>query len=63
MTDAILKGMDRSEITLLTMIDLSRCFHVVAHKTLLNKLQSLQISTELFKSYLSSHVQQVKIGE
>ena len=63
MTDEILKGMDRLEITLLTMIDLSRCFDVVGHETLLNKLQSLQISTEWFKRYVSGHVQQVKIGE
>ena len=62
-TDEILKGMDRSEITLLTLIDLSRCFDVIDHKTLLNKLKLLQICPEWFESYLSGHVQQVKLGE
>ena len=62
-TDEILKGMDRSEITLLTLIDLNRCFDVIDHKTLLNKLELLQICPEWFESYLSGHVQQVKLGE
>ena len=62
-TDEILKGMDRSEITLLTLIDLSRCFDVVDHKTLLNKLESLQICPKWFENYLGGHIQQVKLGE
>ena len=62
-TDEILKGMNDSEITLLTLIDLSRCFDVVDHETLLNKLKLYQISTGWFRSYLSGHVQRVKIGE
>ena len=63
MTDEILKGMDQSQITLLVLIDLSRCFDVIDHQTLLNKLDLMQISTGWFKSYLQGHVQQVKIGE
>ena len=62
MTDEILRGMDKSQITLLALIDLSRCFDVIDHQTLLDKLQLMQISTGWFKSYLHTHVQ-VKIGE
>ena len=62
-TDEILKGMDRSEITLLTLIDLSRCFDVIDHEALLTKLELLQISTGWFRSYLSGHTQRVRIGE
>ena len=63
MTDEILKGMDRSEITLLALIDLSRCFDVIDHKTLLKKLELLQICPNWFESYLTGHFQQVKVGE
>ena len=55
--------MNNSEITLLTLIDLSRCFDVVDHVKLLEKLQLYQISTGWFSSYLEGHVQRVKIGE
>ena len=55
--------MDRSEVTLLTLIDLSRCFDVIDHKTLPNKLELLQICPKWFESYLSGHVQQVKLGD
>ena len=41
----IINGMDRSEIYLVTLIDLSRCFDVIGHKVLLNKLKLLQMST------------------
>ena len=63
MTDEFLRGMDKSQIALLALIDLSRCFDVIDHQTLLDKLQLMQISTGWFKSYLHGHVQQVKIGE
>ena len=55
--------MDRSEISLVTLIDLSRCFDVVDHELLLNKLKMLQISTEWFRSYLSGHTKNVRVGE
>ena len=63
MTDEVLRGMDRSHITLLTLLDLSRCFDVIDHDTLLEKLQLMGISTGWFKSYLEGHVQQVKVGD
>ena len=45
MTDEILKAMDRSHITLLTILDLSRCFDVINYDTLLEKFQVICIST------------------
>ena len=54
-TDQILQGMDNSEITLLALIDLSRCFDVVDHATLLTSLKQLQISTGWIRSYLTGH--------
>ena len=62
-SEEILKGMDRSEISLLTLIDLSRCFDVIDHETLISKLELLRISTGWFRSYLSEHEQRVRIGE
>ena len=62
-TDEILKGTNDSEITLFTLIDLSRCFDVVDHEILLNKLNLYQISAGWFRSYLDGHMQRVKIGE
>ena len=44
-SEEILNGMDRSEMSLFTLIDLSRFFDVIDHELLLNKLKMLQIST------------------
>ena len=63
MTDQILTGMDQSEITLLALIDLSRCFDVVDHAALLTSLQQLQISTGWIESYLTGHTQRVRLGD
>ena len=63
MTDEILKGMDRSEISLLALLDLSRCFDVVDHSTILRKLDLLQVRTGWFKSYLEGHTQRVRVGD
>ena len=62
-TDEILNGMDWSEVSLLTLLDLSRCFDVVSHQMLLSKLELLQISTGWFRSYLSEHEQRVRVGD
>ena len=61
-TDEILNSMDRSEVSLLTLIDLSRCFDVISHDMLLTKLELLRISTGWFRNYLSEHEQRVRIG-
>ena len=62
-TEDILKGMDDSEISLLALIDLSRCFDVIDHETLLNKLELLQIAPGWFRSYLEGHTQRVRVGD
>lgn len=54
-------AMDRGDVSLLTLIDLSRCFDVVDHQDLLTQLQRLQIDPGWFKSYLSNHQQKVTI--
>ena len=62
-TENILKGMNDSEVTLLTMLDLSRCFDVIDHEELLKKLALYQVRTGWFRSYLTGHVQRTRIGE
>ena len=42
---------------------LSRRFDVIDHELLLNKLKMLQISTGWFRSFLSDHTQNVRVGE
>lgn len=60
-SDYILSAMNRGEVVLLTMIDLSKCFDTVDHATLLHILELYGIDTEWFRSYLSGHTQQVQI--
>ena len=55
--------MDQSEITLLTLTDMSRCFDVVDHSTLLMKLRLLNIVTGWLESYLEGHAQRVRVSE
>lgn len=59
-TDKIMCGMDRGEISLLVLIDLSRCFDVIDHGVLLDKLKLYNIDTTWFENYLRGHTQQVK---
>ena len=61
-TDSILTGMDSSEVSLMTLIDLSRCFDVIDHNALLGKLRQLQVSTGWLESYLGGHVQRVRVN-
>ena len=58
--DRILSGMDNSEITMLVLADLSKCFDVVSHQALLSKLRMYNIDTRWFESYLADHSQQVQ---
>ena len=60
-TDEALQAMDRGEISILALLDQSKCFDVVPHQTLLNKLQTYGINTEWFENYLTGHTQQVLI--
>ena len=63
LSDHILSGMDNSEITILVLADLSKCFDVVSHQALLTKLRMYNIDTRWFESYLSDHSQQVQMND
>ena len=60
-TDEVLRAMDCGEISILVMIDLSKCFDVVPHKTLLDKLALHGVDTDWFANYLSGHTQRVQV--
>ena len=60
-TDSILSATDQGHISILCLIDLSKCFDVINHAKLLQKLQLLGIDTAWFKNYLSGHTQSVSI--
>ena len=62
--DDILKAMNRSEITLLIMVDYSKAFDTVKYETLLKKLHKIGFSKNamlLVCSYLSNRKQYVQI--
>ena len=58
-TDRVFEAMDRKEVTLLCLLDLSKCFDVVPHAGLLQKLELYNVDTRWFESYLADHQQQV----
>ena len=58
-SDHILSATDRQELTLLCLLDLSKCFDVINHKKLLSKLQANSIDPTWFSSYLHGHTQSV----
>ena len=58
-TDRALLAMDRGEISILTLLDQSKCFDVVPHQILLDKLQTYGVDIEWFENYLSDHTQRV----
>ena len=55
--------MDRSNITLLCLLDCSKAFDVIQHDRLLNKLELYSVDTRWFKSYLAGHYQRVQVGD
>ena len=57
--DHILTAADGGEISLLCLIDLSKCFDVIDHDILLDKLRLHGIDTEWFAAYLRGHTQSV----
>ena len=61
LTDHVFSAMDARQITLLCLIDCSRCFDCIPHDRLLRKLELYGIDTRWFESYLSNHYQQVQI--
>ena len=61
--DRIIAATDRGEISLLCLIDLSKCFDIIDHSILLSKLQQYGINTSWFASYLSGHTQTVSFTD
>ena len=61
-TNRIFSNMDRGHVSLLCLIDLSKCFDVIPHSQLLNKLQLYNIDPAWFSTYLSGHSQSVSIS-
>ena len=57
----ILSAMNRGEVVLLTMIDLSKCFDTIDHETLLCVIELYGIDTKWFRSYLTGHNQHVQV--
>ena len=61
-TNRIFSNMDRSLVSLLCLLDLSKCFDVIPHPLLLSKLQLYGIDPAWFSSYLTGHTQSVCIS-
>ena len=62
-TDHVFSAMDRTQVTLLCLLDCSKCFDVIPHEPLLRKLQLYGVDTRWFTSYLSGHCQRVQLHE
>ena len=61
-TNRILSNMDKSHLSLLCLLDLSKWFDVIPHPLLLTKLQQYSIDPTWFSAYLSGHTQSVSIA-
>ena len=61
-TNRIFSNMARSHVSLLCLLDLSKCFDVIPHSLLLSKLQLYGIDPAWFSSYLTGHTQSVCIS-
>ena len=62
-SDHILAATDRGEVSLLCLIDLSKCFDVIDHEILLTKLMLHGIETSWFAAYLQGHTQSVSLND
>ena len=62
-SDQILSANDRGEMSLLCLLDLSKCFDVIDHAKLLTKLQLHGIDTSWFSAYLRDHTQSVSFTD
>ena len=60
-TDRILAATDRGEVSLLCLVDLSKCFDVINHEILIKKLKLHGIDTSWFAAYLQGHTQSVSL--
>ena len=62
-TDKILAASDKGEISLLCLLDLSKCFDVIDHDLLLEKLALYGIETSWFSAFLRGHTQSVSLAD
>ena len=62
-SDHILSSFDQGEVSLLCLLDLSKCFDVIDHSRLLSKLELHGIDTSWFSAYLRNHTQSVSITD
>ena len=62
-SDHILSACDRGEISLLCLLDLSKCFDVIDHAKLLTKLELYGVDTAWFSAYLRNHTQSVSFTD
>ena len=53
--------MDQREVTVLCLLDYSRCFDCIPHSSLLRKLELYGVDTRWFRSYLANHYQRVQL--
>ena len=60
-TDSILAATDRGEISLLCLLDLSKCFDAINHEILIQKLRLHGVETSWFAAYLHGHTQSVSL--
>ena len=61
-TEHLYKNIDKHEVSLLALCDLSKAFDSVSHTLLLQKMDALQIDDFWFTNYLSNRTQAVKIN-
>jgi len=62
-SDQILAANDRGELSLLCLLDLSKCFDVIDHQRLISKLSAYGIDSSWFSEYLKNHAQCVSITD
>ena len=61
----IFKAVDKKEIKGMVLIDLSKAFYIICHRTLLLSLQGLVASSKAskwFQSYLTNRMQSTRLG-
>ena len=62
-SDHILSAFDNGEMSLLCLLDLTKCFDVIDHSKLLSKLSLHGIDTSWFSAYLCDHTQSVSLTD
>ena len=60
-SDSILSATDSGQISILCLIDLSKCFDVISHSKLLEQLELLGVDPNWFKNYLFGTTQSVSL--